>query len=153
MANTYTQLYVHLVFATKERSPILINQNQKQIYAYLVSKSKENECFIKTIGGTDDHIHVLMSIDPKHSVSDIAKVLKGSSSHYINEMKLSPKHFEWQSGYGAFSVSQSSVSKVINYIKTQAEHHNKVSFIDEFKLLLEKYQIDYDKKFMFEPVQ
>jgi putative transposase len=94
MANTFTQIYIHLVFATKERCPQLKNQHQKQIYAYLVSKAKENECYVKAIGGVNDHVHLLIIINPKHSVSDLAKLLKGSSSHYINEMKLSPRHFE-----------------------------------------------------------
>jgi len=153
MANAYAQIYIHLVFATKERCPNLTNQHQKQIYAYMVSKAKENECYVNAIGGTNDHIHLLITLNQKHSISEIAKLLKGSTSHYINELKISPKHFEWQTGYGAFSVSQSSVSKVINYIQTQAEHHNKVTFADEFQALLKKYEIIYDEKFVFEPVK
>jgi putative transposase len=152
MANTFTQIYIHLVFATKERCPMLIDQNQKQIYAYLVAKAKENECYVKAIGGMNDHIHMLITLNPKHSVSEIVKVLKGSSSHYINEMKVSPRHFEWQTGYGAFSVSQSSVSKVASYIRTQEEHHKKVSFTDEFLALLKKYEIKFDSKYLFEQV-
>jgi REP element-mobilizing transposase RayT len=115
-----------------------------------VGKAKENECYVKAIGGTNDHIHMLITIDPTKSISEVAKVLKGSSSHYINEMKVTPKHFEWQTGYGAFSVSQSSVSKVIDYIQNQPEHHNKVSFTDEFLALLKKYQVAHDEKYVFE---
>lgn len=152
MSNTYTQIYVHYVFATKERCPLLQNKHQKQIYAYLVSKSKENECYVKAIGGTDDHIHMLISVSPKLSISELAKVLKGSTSHYINDLKLSPKHFEWQLGYGAFSVSQSSVGKVVDYIRTQPLHHSKVSFTDEFIELLKKYEVKFDKQYMFEQV-
>jgi putative transposase len=153
MANAFTQLYVHYVFATRERCPLLKNQYQKQIFAYLVGKAKEHECFVKAIGGTDDHIHLLVTLDAKISISEFAKVLKGSSSHYINDMKISPKHFEWQVGYGAFSVSQSSVAKVVNYIRNQVEHHHKVSFQDEFIALLQKYQVKYEQKYVFETVE
>jgi putative transposase len=152
MANTFTQIYIHLVFATKERCPQLQNQHQKQIYAYLVAKAKENECYVKAIGGMNDHIHMLVTLNPKHSVSEIVKVLKGSSSHYINEMKVSPRHFEWQTGYGAFSVSQSSVSKVASYIRTQEEHHKQVTFNDEFIAMLKKYEVKFDSKYLFEQV-
>lgn len=152
MANTYTQIYIHFVFATKERCPQLQNQKQQHIYAYIVSKAKENECYVKAIGGTSDHLHVLVALDPKHSISEIAKVLKGSSSHYINEKKLSPKHFEWQTGYGAFSVAQSNLDIVVKYIRNQVEHHKNVTFGVEFLSLLKKYKIQYDDKFVFDPV-
>ena len=152
MANTYSQIHVHLVFAAKARYPQLTNQHQKQIHAYLAGKAKENECYINAIGGTDDHIHILININPKYSISDIAKILKGSSSHYINEKKISYTHFEWQTGYGAFSVSQSNLSKVIDYIRSQAEHHRKLSFMDEYVSLLDKYKISYEKPYLFEPV-
>lgn len=151
MANTYYQIHVHLVFAAKERYPLLTGQHQKNIHAYLAGKAKEHNCYINAIGGTEDHLHILININPKISISEITKTLKGSSSHYINERKMSPAHFEWQTGYGAFSVSQSNVGKVTEYVRNQPEHHRKCSFSEEYISLLGKHNIDYDRQFIFRP--
>ncbi len=153
MANTYTKIYIHYIFAVKERCPLLRNKHQKQIYSYIAAKCKENDYFLSAIGGTDNHLHLLITIQPTQSVSEVARILKGSASHYINKMKISPKHFEWQVGYGAFSVSQSSMSKVCAYIRNQEIHHQKLSFREEFQTLLDKYQVKYESKYLFDEVK
>jgi len=153
MANTYTQLYVHLVFATKERCPVLTDDRQNEIYAYITALVRDNDSYLFAIGGTDDHLHLLISLHPSHSVSDMARIVKANSSRIINKKEWLKRRFSWQEGYGAFTCSQSNLDQVIHYIKHQKEHHSKQTFLDEYKDLLFKYQIEYNHDYIFTPVE
>jgi len=96
-----------------------------------------------------DHLHLFVGLNPKQSVSDLIKAVKGDSSEWINKEKLTNRKFLWQEGYGAFSYSRSQVDSVVKYIANQQDHHKKVSFVDEYRLMLQKFEVDYNERFIF----
>ncbi|MFH7014764.1 IS200/IS605 family transposase [Flavobacterium sp. FlaQc-47] len=149
MANTYTQIHIHFVFAVKFRQAI-INKNWKpDLYKYIAGIIKNNNHKLLAINRVSDHIHILIGIRPVQSISDLMKIIKQDSSKWINSNKFSQFHFEWQEGYGAFSYSKSQLSTVVNYIENQELHHQKKTFREEYIDFLEKFEVDYDEKFIF----
>ena len=153
MANTYTQIYVHYVFATQKRLRLIHDNAQNELYNYSAGLTKELKCFLQCIGGMEDHIHLLVGLHPTLSVSDFAQRFKANTSRFINEKGWVIGKFNWQNGFGAFSVSQSGLEQVRDYIAKQKEHHCKMRFKDEFEALLGKYMVKYDEKFTFEEPQ
>ncbi|MDY0128463.1 MAG: IS200/IS605 family transposase [Candidatus Cloacimonadaceae bacterium] len=150
MPNTYTQIYIHYVFATGERYRLLTEERQKELYAYSAGIIKELGCFLQCIGGMEDHIHLLVGLHPTLSVSEFAQKVKANTSRFINQKDWAIGKFKWQEGFGAFSVSQSGLGMVRNYIKNQKEHHQGQSFANEYETLLVKHQIDYNTKYLFQ---
>ena len=149
MASTLTNLLYHVVFSTKNRQRILHKKYREKLYKYIGGIIRGEKSILISIGGTEDHIHIFIKIRPDVTVSHMLKCIKGNSSKWINENKYAEIHFNWQSGYGAFSVSQSSVNAVINYIEHQEEHHKKQTFKEELILLLKKNKIDYDEQYLW----
>ena len=149
MANTYTQIHIHFVFAVKFRNGIIQTQWKNNLYQYITGIVRNNNHKLLAINGMSDHIHILIGIRPSQSISDLMKDVKQGSSLWINENKLTNGHFEWQEGYGAFSHSKSQVNSVIDYIQNQEIHHKKRTFREEYLEFLEKFEIDYDEKFIF----
>jgi putative transposase len=149
MANSYSQINIHYIFVTKERSDYFTSKHKSDIISYMIGISANLKCYIHSIEAVGGHMHLLVSLKPNVSVSEYAKMIKGNVSKHINEMRFYPCHFEWQEGYGAFSVSQSSVVVVKEYIQNQEEHHRKHTFQEEFKAMLEKYEIPFDEKYLF----
>ena len=149
MANTYTQIHIHFVFAVKFRDGIISPQWKETLYKYITGTIHNNNHKLLAINGTSDHIHILIGLRPSQSISDLMKDVKQSSSKWINENKLVKGHFEWQEGYGAFSHSKSQINKVINYIENQELHHKKLTFKEEYLDFLKKFEVDYDEKFVF----
>ena len=149
MANTYTQIHIHFVFAVKFRHGIIQSKWKEDLYKYITGIIQNNNHKLLAINGMSDHIHILIGLRPAQSISDLMKEVKQSSSKWINENKLTNGHFEWQEGYGAFSYSKSQISQVINYIQNQEIHHKKKTFKEEYVDFLEKFEIDYDEKFVF----
>jgi REP element-mobilizing transposase RayT len=150
MANTFTQIYIMLVFSVKNRERLLKPIYEQELYQYIkgIIKAKEQNCIC--INGTEDHIHILVNLSATKSISDLVRDIKANSSKWINQQKWFLHEFHWQHGYGAFSYSHSQINSIISYIKNQKEHHQKVSFQDEFKSILQKFNIDYDEKFLFD---
>lgn len=149
MANTYTQIHIHFVFAVKFRQAIISNEWKEGLYKYIAGIIKSNNHKLLAINGVADHVHILIGIRPAQSISDLMKHIKQDSSKWINQNKFSKIHFEWQEGYGAFSYSKSQLNAVINYIQNQELHHKKKTFREEYIDFLEKFEIDYDEKFIF----
>ncbi|KQO32649.1 transposase [Flavobacterium sp. Leaf82] len=149
MANTYTQIHIHFVFAVKFRQAMIHNDWKDQLYKYIAGIVNNNNHKLLAINGMPDHIHILIGIRPAQSISDLLKNIKQDSSKWINKNKFLPNHFEWQEGYGAFSYSKSQLAAVINYINNQELHHKKKTFREEYIDFLEKFEVDYDKKFIF----
>jgi REP element-mobilizing transposase RayT len=149
MANTYTQIHIHFVFAVKFRHGIIQSKWADDLYKYMTGIIQNNNHKLLAINGMPDHIHILIGLRPAQSISDLMKDVKQSSSKWINENKLTNGHFEWQEGYGAFSHSKSQINQVINYIQNQELHHKKKTFIEEYVDFLEKFEVDYDEKFIF----
>lgn len=153
MANTYTQLYVQLVFSPMRRTALITKDFEIDLYKYIsgLVHNKGHKMYI--INGTEDHIHIFLSMNPEQSVSSLTQDIKRSSSKWINDNKLSIGKFEWQPGFGAFTYSKSQVKFVTKYIENQKIKHLKVSFLDEFKMFLKKYNVDFDEKYIFkEPI-
>lgn len=149
MANTYTQIHVHFVFAVKYRQAAIHTNWKNDLYKYISGIIKNNNHKVLAINGVSDHVHVLIGIRPAQSISELMKSIKQNSSKWINENKFTNIHFEWQEGYGAFSYSKSQLSAVADYIEHQEEHHKKKTFKEEYINFLEKFEVDYDEKFIF----
>jgi len=147
---TYTQLYIQIIFAVKNRDVALKKTTRKIIFKYMsgiISKMNHKSIIIN---GASDHVHIFIGLNPTKSISDTVRDIKRSTSKYINKEKLCNGRFEWQEGYGAFSYSRSQINSVYNYILKQEEHHKKRTFKDEYIDFLEKYGIEYNHKYLFE---
>jgi putative transposase len=149
MANTYTQIHIHFVFAVKFRDGIIQYKWKEDLYKYMSGIIQNNNHKLLAINGMSDHIHILIGLRPAQSISDLMKEVKQSSSKWINQNKLTNGHFEWQEGYGAFSYSKSQINQVVSYIQNQELHHKKKTFKEEYLDFLKKFEIDYDEKFIF----
>jgi putative transposase len=149
MANTYTQLHIHFVFAVKHRFGLINNKWKEDLYKYMTGIIQNYGHKLLSINGMPDHVHILIGLRPTQSISDLMKETKQFSSKWINDNRLVQGKFEWQEGYGAFSYSKSQVSSVINYIENQEKHHSKKTFLEEYREMLEKFKIDFDEKYIF----
>lgn len=149
MANTYTQLYIHIIFAVKYRWGLIGKEWKDELYKYITGTIEQKGHKLYAINGMSDHIHILVSISPTESISDLVRDIKRASSLWINENKMIHRTFAWQEGYSAFSYNQSSLGNVVNYIQHQKEHHRHRSFREECMLIYEKYNIDYDERYIF----
>jgi putative transposase len=152
MANTYTQIHIHVVFSVKDRSCVIKKLWKDELYKYIAGIIQTNKHKVLTINGMPDHIHILFGMRPFQSLSELMQDIKGCSSQWINKKQFVKGRFSWQEGYGAFSYSKSNVDHVIDYIKNQEIHHRKRTFIEEYNEFLEKFEIDYDQRYIFSPV-
>lgn len=148
MANSYTQLHIHFVFIVGDRHDAIGPRVEKILYPHLVRLAQEHKCQVLAIQGMPDHLHMLVSMHPGLSVSELAKSLKGNSSHYLNKAQVFPYRFRWQAGYGAFSVSHSQIPKVKDYIANQKIHHAKLPTREEFVSLLEKHDLPWQEEYL-----
>src|SRR6266404_6175956 len=140
---SYTNLIYHIVYATKERAPLITNTLRPRLHEYLGGTVRGLDGIALEINGTNDHVHILAKLRPTISVSDFLSKLKSSSSHFAKLQTAG--RFGWQARYGAFSVSESQVDRVRKYIRNQEEHHRKQSFEEEFRVLLRAHHIDFDE--------
>ena len=150
MANTFTSLHCHVIFSTKNREPWLRADNEERVWSYLGGIARENDMKPVMIGGIENHVHLLLGIPPTLAVSQAVKLIKGGSSAWIKETFPGLRGFGWQDGYGAFSVSKSQVSDVTEYIRGQREHHRVKSFEEEYRAFLDKHEIPYDERYVFD---
>jgi REP-associated tyrosine transposase len=150
MAHTFTNLLVHVIFSTKDRSPSIDSEMKPQLLAYVGGIVRELKGKAYAINGTADHIHLLSNIPPTLALSDALRTIKTNSSRWVHDQGASHQAFGWQTGYGAFSVSRSNVPDVIRYINNQEEHHRKISFQEEFVAFLKKHGIEYDERYIWE---
>jgi REP element-mobilizing transposase RayT len=141
MPHSFYKIWLHVVFSTKEREPLIDIRIKKIIYQYMSGQLNELGCRVKIINGMPDHMHLLFLLNPQRSISEVVKQIKGSSSHWINQDKIINRQFAWQTGYGVFSISESQLEKVYNYIKNQKEHHKKKTFGEEFSEFIKYYNI------------
>ena len=146
MSHTFSQNLVHVVFNTKERHKTIAKGMQPRLWAYSAGICQHLEILVHAIGGTEDHIHLLLQVPPKLSLANAVMKVKANSSGWMNEIG---HKFEWQEGYGAFSVSASNLGRVKAYINNQERHHRKMSFEEEFVALLKKHKVAYDPRYVF----
>jgi putative transposase len=149
MANTYTQIHLHLIFAVKYRTGIIQNTWKDELYKYITGIIQQNKHKLIIINGMPDHIHILVGFRPNQSISDLLQDIKANSSKWINERGFIKGKFEWQEGYGAFSYGKSQVKDVIKYIENQEEHHKKKTFREEYLAFLDAFEVEYDEKYIF----
>jgi putative transposase len=143
MSHSLSKIWIHSVFSTKDRAPLIGLGIEKKLYEHIKDELKNKfECKVRAINGMQEHIHILFLQNPNYSISEILKSIKGESSHWINFDNLTKNKFAWQTGYGAFSVSESMVKEVEHYIECQKDHHKKMTFMDEYKLFMKKYGLD-----------
>ena len=141
MSQTYYKIWLHIVWSTKDRFPFLSPEIRRQIFSHIHEIASKNEYHLSLINGIEDHVHCLFSLNPKFAISQMINEIKGESSHWLNEQKLLKARFSWQRGFAAFSVSESGVAVVKRYIKRQGEHHRKMTFPEEWNLLLKKHNV------------
>ncbi len=150
MANTYSNLFYHIVFSTKGRKNLIDRDIEQRVWAYIGGIAGHHEIVAVQVGGIENHIHVLIMAKPKFAPSQIVQWIKGESSRWIHETFPNLRSFEWQDGFGVFSVSKSNVPEVVEYIKNQREHHAKQTFEDEYVSLLRLHGVDYDERYVFD---
>jgi len=150
MASTLTNLLYHIVYSTKYRHNLIVPPLQEELFPYIGGIIRENRGTLLEIGGMPDHIHLLARLSPTIAVSDMLRLIKTNSSKWVNERPAAAGRFEWQTGYAAFSVSESQVPTVRQYIQRQREHHRERTFREEFLGLLRKHNIDFDERYLFE---
>ncbi len=150
MANTYTNLHYHIVFSTKNRERWITPDIEQRIWAYLGGIAKENRMTPIQIGGIEDHIHILLGAPATLAPSKIAQLIKGGSSAWIHETFPKMRGFAWQDGYGAFTVSKSNVPDIRTYVQNQREHHRTKTFQEEYIALLQRHEIEYDERYLWD---
>jgi putative transposase len=153
MANTYTQIHIQFVFAVKYRDGVIGESWEADLHKYMTGIVQNYDHKVLAINGMPDHVHIFVGMRPTQAPSDLMEEVKGSSSKWINEQNFLKTKFAWQSGFSAFSYTKSDVDKVINYVLNQKEHHKKVSFLDEYRLILTNLKIDFDEKYIFKPLE
>jgi len=153
MAGTYSKIYIQIVFAVRGRQNLISQEWAEEVYKYIsgIITNKGHKSII--INGMPDHIHAFVGLKPSMSISDLTRDIKNNSSNFINIKGWVKGKFSWQEGYGAFSYSESHVSRVFDYIKNQEEHHKKRSFRDEYLDLLRKFEIQHDERYLFDWIE
>jgi putative transposase len=149
MANTYSQLNIHCVFAVKGRENIITKNFRDDLHKYIYGILKNDRAFPLAVGGWRDHVHVFFELTPDLKISDLMRMVKATSSKWINDNKLVKGKFQWQEGYGAFSYSRSQRNEVIKYIIKQEERHRVKTFEEEYLEMLKKFDVQYNEKYIF----
>ncbi|MCB0396620.1 MAG: IS200/IS605 family transposase [Flavobacteriales bacterium] len=150
MVNTYTQIYIQFVFSVKGRENLIKERFRDELEKVMCGIITNQKCKIYAIYCNPDHAHIFVGMHPMTAPSKLMEQVKSGSSKWLNEKKYLPGKFAWQDGYGAFTYSKSHIDKVVKYVLNQPEHHKKQSFRDEYLLLLQKFEIEYDSKYLFE---
>ena len=153
MANTYTQIHIQAVFSVQNRECIILKGWKDELFKYITGIVHNNNHRLLAINGMPDHVHLLFGLRPAQSLSDLMKDIKGSSSKWINEKRFVRGKFSWQEGYGAFSYSKSELPNVLSYIDNQQIHHRKKTFTEEYLEMLNEFEIEYDERYVFKPVE
>lgn len=153
MPNTYTQLYVQVVFAVKGRHSLIKPEFREEIHKYITGIVSNRNQKLLQIYAMPDHTHILIGMKPDISISDLVRDIKAGSSKLINDNNFVKGKFNWQSGFGAFTYSKSQVDSVVRYIANQADHHKKRTFKEEYIDFLEKFEVEYNEKYLFEWVE
>jgi REP element-mobilizing transposase RayT len=152
MANTYTQLYYHIIFVVRGRENLISTEWKTELYKYITGIVTNQKQKLISINGALDHIHILLGLKPDVKLSDVVRDIKSNSSKFINEKGWIKGKFEWQKGFGAFTVSHSQLTKIINYINNQEEHHKKRMFKEEYIEFLKSNEVDYNPEYLFDDI-
>jgi REP element-mobilizing transposase RayT len=146
----FTQLFVHIVFAVKYRERLLTKEMRDELFKYISGIIANRKHKVLIINGVADHIHILIGLNPNDKISDLVACIKRESSFFINEKKWFRGKFHWQDGYGAFTYSRSQLDNIYKYIANQEVHHKRRTFREEYILLLKRFEIKFEDKYLFE---
>ncbi len=150
MANTYSQIYIQVVFAVEGRMNFIRKENREELHKYISGIVNKRGTKMLSIFCMPDHTHLLVGIKPSTSISDLVRDIKAGSSSFINEKQWVRGHFNWQEGFGAFSYSRSQIDRVCKYIQNQEAHHGEKSFKNEYVGFLKKFEVEYDERYLFD---
>jgi putative transposase len=153
MANTYSQIFIQMVFAVKGRQNLIAKQYKEELQKYITGIVQNKEQKMLAISVMPDHIHIFIGIKPNISISDLVRDIKAGSSKFINQSNWITAKFNWQEGFGAFSYSKSQIDTVVKYIQNQENHHKKKSFKEEYIEFLTKFDIDFNEKYLFDWIE
>ncbi|MEI6346581.1 MAG: IS200/IS605 family transposase [Bacteroidota bacterium] len=152
MPNTYTQIYIHVVFAVQNRKALINNGWETELFKYITGIVQNKGQKMLAINGTNNHIHFFIGMKPTCCLSELVREVKKSSNTFINESHFSFHKFAWQEGFGAFSYSHSQISNVIQYIDNQKQHHKKETFEEEYIAFLKAFEVEYKNEYLFERI-
>lgn len=150
MANTYSQIYVQIVFAVQGRQNLILDAYKEEIQKYITGIVRNQKQKLIVINGMPDHLHILIGLTPNMALSDLVRDIESDSSAFINGKKWFRGKFNWQEGFGAFSYGRSQLSQVVKYIRDQEKHHQHRSFKEEYLSLLRKFQIEFSEEYLFD---
>ena len=153
MANTYTQIHIHIIFAVKFRQAVIMPVWKDTLHKYITGVVQNNSHKMVSINSMPDHIHMLIGLRPIQALSDLIRMVKGDSSEWINQQRLTKAPFRWQNGFGAFSYAISQVPTVCGYIENQELYHRKKTFEAEYHEMLQKFQVEHDERYTFKTLQ
>ncbi|MCI0694006.1 IS200/IS605 family transposase [candidate division KSB1 bacterium] len=153
MANTYTQIYIHVVFAVQGRQNLILKENKEELHKYITGIIRNKGQKLIAINSMPDHVHLLIGLKPNMALSDLIRDVKNNSSTFINEKKWIREKFNWQKGFGAFSYAHSQVDAVAKYILNQEKHHARKTFKEEYLEMLKAFNVEYDEKYLFEFIE
>jgi putative transposase len=151
MANTYTQIYIQVVFSVQGRQSLIEKEHKQELYKYISGIVRNKKQKLIAINGMADHVHVFLGIRPDIALSDLVRDIKNNSSKFVNEKKWIRGKFNWQEGFGAFSYGHSQIDAVVKYIQNQERHHAKRAFKEEYMEMLEKFNVQFDERYVFQP--
>jgi putative transposase len=149
MANSFTQLYVHCVWSTKNREPLIGRGVESRVWSTIAETAHRHGIHVNKVGGIENHVHVLLELPRTMGIAEMMKQVKGGSSQAIRKSRVLHESFAWQDGYGAFTVSKSVVQEVVDYIENQRAHHQQMTFEEEFVQFLNRHGIEYDEKYLW----
>ncbi len=153
MSDTYTKLYIHIVFSVKGRQPLIPKKHKSELHQYITGLIKNKKQKVMQINSMPDHIHILVGMTPDIALSDLVRDIKVSATRFINRQRWIAGKFMWQEGFAAFSYSHSQLNAVIDYIKNQEKHHSRTSFKEEYLELLKRFDVAYNPKYVFDMTQ
>lgn len=153
MPNTFTQIHIHIITAVRFRESLIAKSWKERLHAYITGIVQNFGHKMISINSMPDHLHFLFGCRPTQSISDLMELLKGKSSTWVNDQRLCKGNFRWQEGYGAFSYAKSQLPNVCHYIENQELHHRKKTFREEYIELLEDFEVEFDQRFIFNPLE
>lgn len=152
MANTYTQIHLQLIFAVQNRISLIDEKWETHLYKYLTGIIQNHDHKMLIVNGMPDHLHLVIGMRPVQSLSNLMQIVKKDSSKWINDNQFVKGKFSWQEGYGAFSYSKSQLPRLINYVQNQKLHHKKKTFQQEYVDFLDKFEVEYENRYLFHEV-
>jgi len=153
MANTYTQIYIQVVFAVQGRQNLIRSERKEELHKYITGIITRHDQKLLAIHAMPDHVHILIGLNPSMALSDLVREIKTGSTNHINENRWVAGRFSWQEGFGAFSYAHSQLTEVIHYIQNQEEHHKRRGFQEEYREFLTRFNVPFDERYLFQPVE